>query len=70
MIARSDRVRRSAFLLEHTGSTAPTMLPRMASFGAAKAEPPVFNMPGGFAVNAHEIGKVIYPNKSRRVRRV
>jgi hypothetical protein len=29
------------FLCRITGSTAPTMLPRMASFGAAKAEPPV-----------------------------
>ena len=35
--------------------------PGTANRWDAKAKPPVSH-PGGFAVNAHEIGKVIYPN--------
>jgi hypothetical protein len=61
MIARSDRVvpltdehlGDEVCAPAHSGSTAPTMLGSPKALGivwGAKAEPPVFNMAGGFAV--------------------
>jgi hypothetical protein len=74
MIARSDLVPLLQAIRgdEVHGTSAlrfdsPDDCPGTANRWGAKAEPSVSH-PGGFAVNAHKIGKVIYPNKLRRVR--